>query len=162
MLVSEPIDQDKSQGLGFSINWPSVWRKRAAGAPSTIRWSNVRLKDHALDARRTACFERRPGSGFDPSPSMAHSGGLIKGVKISTPNCPRLLTVNVLPVSSAAVSFPVRARSARARASERQAGAGIGRGRREAPGPSSRHRCRRRFRCGCCARPGSDHRSSGN
>src|SRR5207302_1921535 len=32
-----------SQGAGFSRPPRSVWRNRAAGAPSTTRWSNVRL-----------------------------------------------------------------------------------------------------------------------
>ncbi len=37
-----------SHGLGFSIKRPSDCRKRAAGAPSTIRWSNVRRKHHPI------------------------------------------------------------------------------------------------------------------
>ena len=44
-----------------------------------------------------------------PTPKMATSGGLMMGVKMSTPYIPRFVTVKVLPVTSSTVRVPALA-----------------------------------------------------
>ena len=103
----DSADQDISHGPGFSSRLAEVWRNRAAGAPSTIRWSNVRLS--VIDrGRHEAAPITTAGADDSPMPSTAHSGGLMIGVKASMPNAPRLVTVNVPPCSSSSLSLRSR------------------------------------------------------
>ena len=87
-------------------------RKRAAGPPSTRRWSKVRLsqtisRGSTWSPAQTGCVLMRP------TPRIAHSGRLMIGVNASMPYIPRLVSVKVLPANSSGVHLPPRARSAR-------------------------------------------------
>src|SRR5207237_960256 len=96
----------------------SALRNRAAGAPSTSRWSKVR-ESHIIGRIATWPSTTTGFSTMRPTPRMAHWGGFTIGVKESAPNAPRFVIVKVPPsISSSPSVAPVAlaARSARARA----------------------------------------------
>src|SRR5215472_6219879 len=99
------VDYEPDQGRGHANRSASAWRKRAAGAPSTSRWSNV--SDNHIVAR--TCISPSTTRGFwtiRPTPRMAHCGGFTIGVKESAPNAPRLEMVNVPPSTSFRLRVP--------------------------------------------------------
>src|SRR6266851_8325970 len=107
--------QLNSHSVGRSIRCLMRWRNRAAGAPSTRRWSNVRLNDNMR--RTVTCSDDSSVTTglatMRPTPRMAHCGRLTMGVKEWISCIPRLVMVNVAPVTSSVASFPARAASMR-------------------------------------------------
>src|SRR5437870_12358867 len=94
--------QRNNHRVGRSTRCLMRCRKRAAGAPSTRRWSNVRL---SVSMRRTAILSvfssiTTGRATMRPRPRMAHCGRLMIGVKASTSYMPRLVMVNVAPARS--------------------------------------------------------------
>src|SRR5262249_5148026 len=98
------LAQDPRRGGGFvgghgalvlqepSINPRSAARNPAAGAPSSTRWSKVRLS--VILSRGTTTSPTTAGSRTTlPTPSTAHCGSVMIGVNASTPDIPRLLIV---------------------------------------------------------------------
>ena len=83
-----------------------------------------------------------------PRPSIAHSGGLIKGVNISTAHLSQVADGERASRELGGRERAIAGTLGRGRASGRRARGGSARERRESPGPSSRPRCRRRCRCG--------------
>jgi hypothetical protein len=64
---------DIKGGLGFSMRLPSACRNRAAGTPSTMRWSKVRFSvSRSLETIRSPATTG--WRWMRPIPSMAHSG----------------------------------------------------------------------------------------
>src|SRR3954452_2549844 len=95
----------------------SVWRKAAAGAPSTARWSKVQVR---VTIGRTAVSPPTPSGGTGttrssvaPTATIAACGGFSTAVKLSTAYMPRFEIVNVPPSRSSARSFASRARPTR-------------------------------------------------
>src|SRR5438034_4927405 len=90
----------------------SVWRKAAAGAPSTARWSNVPVR---VTIGRTAVSPATgtTRSSVAPTATIAACGGFSTAVKRSTAYMPRFEIVNVPPSRSSARSFASRARPTR-------------------------------------------------
>ncbi len=58
-------------------------------------------------------FTATTRSAIRPTASTAACGGVMMALKASTPNIPRLLMVNVPPVTSGGCRRPARARSAK-------------------------------------------------
>src|SRR5258706_1131220 len=85
-----------NQIRGCSRRRLTAARKRAASAPSTTRWSAERVM---VIIGRTAIFSPSGTArgATRPTARMAHSGGLMIAVKLSTPSMPRFETVNVPP-----------------------------------------------------------------
>src|SRR3954469_25988462 len=89
-----------------------VWRKAAAGAPSTARWSNVQVR---VTMGRTAVSPptATTRSSVAPTATIAACGGVSTAVKLSTAYMPRFEIVKVPPSRSSARSFASRARPTR-------------------------------------------------
>src|SRR5690606_5374726 len=101
---------------GFSSSSARRSRNRAAVAPSVARWSTDRVS--AIRLPGTTGPSRTTGtSRLAPTARIAASGGLITAENESTPNMPRLLTLNVPPLISCSDSLPSRALPASSRAS---------------------------------------------
>ena len=61
-----------------------------------IWWSQV--SDNAIESTNSTLLSLRTGFNWmAPTPKIATCGGLMRGVKVSIPRDPRLLTVNVPP-----------------------------------------------------------------
>src|SRR5579862_5115671 len=88
--------------LSVAMNW-------AACAPSTARWSTVRVI--VITGRTTTAPSRATGvSTVAPTARIAACGGLRTAMNCSTPNMPRFEIVKVPPSRSRAVSLLSRAR----------------------------------------------------
>src|SRR5581483_9226305 len=88
--------------------------KRAASKPSTTRWSTE--IDRFMRSRITISLPEAETAGRLATlctPRIATSGWLMIGVAITPPSAPRLVMVNVEPISSSRVALPVRVASAR-------------------------------------------------
>src|SRR5215472_2925016 len=99
------VDYEPDKRRAQASRSASAWRKRAAGAPSTSRWSNV-IDSHMVGWTRTSPSTTMGLSTIRPTPRMAHCGGFTIGVKESAPNAPRLEMVNVPPSTSSRLSVP--------------------------------------------------------
>src|SRR5262245_45534676 len=95
---------------GSSSSVFSSRRNSDAFAPSTARWSHVRVM--AISGRATSSPSSTTGfSSMAPTARIAACGGLRTAVKISTPYMPRFEIVNVPSSRSSCVSLASRARS---------------------------------------------------
>src|SRR6185437_12167021 len=95
----------QSASAGSSTNVFTVRRKSAAAAPSTARWSTVRVI--VIIGLATSSPSRTTGrSSVAPTARIAACGGLSTAVNCSTPNMPRFEIVNVPPSRSCCWSLP--------------------------------------------------------
>src|SRR5258708_15313504 len=94
--------QRNNHKVGRSTRCLMRWRNRAAGAPSTRRWSKVKLSE-SMRRTATCSLDSSTTTGLAtmrPMPRMAHCGKLTMGVNASMSNIPRLVIVNVAPLRS--------------------------------------------------------------